>query len=114
MSHSKIARDWIKIIVEPDLCHEDERPGPKGVLCPIQKYSGIVYSVEHSILWFYKSLDKDDVRHLIKIVVRPDPCHENEGPGPEGVLCPIQKYSGIACLRLLDFMETHCLEKYIY
>ena len=96
MSHSKISRDWIKIIVGPDLCHEDEGPGPKGVLCPIQKYSGIAYLLEHPIQWFYKSLYKDIVRLLIKIIVGPDLCHEDEGPGPKGVLCPIQKYSRIA------------------
>ena len=60
MPHSKISRDWIKIFVGPDPCHEEEGPGPKGVLCPIQKYSGIDYSVEHPILWFYNSLNKDN------------------------------------------------------
>ena len=43
MPHSKISRDWIKIFVGPDPCHEEEGPGPKGVLCPIQKYPGIAY-----------------------------------------------------------------------
>jgi len=104
--------DTCKVFVGPDPCHEDEGPGPKGVLCPIQKYSGIAYLVEHPILWFYKSLDKDIIRLLIKIIVGPDPCHEDEGPGPICVLCPIQKYSGIAYIvehPILWFYK--CLDK---